>query len=108
MSRFLHKYGREMLGKAGLNEVKRYAESLELPSCPFCGGEPEVILGASESSELYDLMPLVMIRCSRSHCMTNLINAGYHEPEGNSDPKLWGENVKVAMTALAAKWSRRQ
>ena len=103
MGKFLHQYGREMLGQVKLREVRRYAESLELPSCPFCGGEPEVILGASERSELYDLMPLVMIRCSQCHCTTNFIDAGYHEPEGNSDPMLWGEDVKVAMTALAER-----
>ena len=108
MGKFLHQYGSEMLGQVKLREVRRYAEFLELPSCPFCGGEPEVILGASERSELYDLMPLVMIRCSQCHCTTNFINAGYHEPEGNSDPKLWGENVKVALTELATKWRRRQ
>ena len=108
MSKFLHKCGREMLGQAKLREVRRYAESLELPPCPFCGGKPEVILGAFEGSELYDLMPLVMIRCSQCYCTTNSINAGYHEPEGNSDPKLWGANVREAIAALAAKWSHRQ
>lgn len=102
MSKFVHKDGREMLGQTVLKEVKRYAEALELPFCPFCGGDAEVGLGP------LDKMPYVLIRCSKCYCMTKLINAGYHEPEGNSDPKFWGANVREAITAAAARWSRRQ
>lgn len=102
MSKFVHKCGQEMLGKDGLREVKRYAEALKLPSCPFCGGKAQVVLG------VFDYKPHVVIRCGKCFCTTKFINAGYHEPEGNDDPKLWSENVKEAIAASAVRWSCRQ
>ena len=102
MSKLLHNDGQALLGKDALEAVKRHAEALELPPCPFCGGKAQVCLGVADSK------PHVLIRCERCGGSTLTINAGYHEPEGDESVRFWGENVRSAITVAAARRSRRQ
>lgn len=86
---------------SALASIKHHAEALELPSCPFCGGEAQVCLG------VINCTAHVLIRCSRCGSSTRAIDAGTHEPQSSRERQQWGQNVRAAITAAAVRWSRR-
>ena len=100
MSALIHS-SQSPLHTDALAAVKYHAEALELPPCPFCGGVAQVGLGS------INCMSYVLIRCSKCGSSTKPISAGPHEPQENDNPQLWGANVRTAITAAAARWSRR-
>ena len=97
MSALVHS-SQTQLRPDALASVKHHAEALNLPSCPFCGGEAQVCLGVINCTFH------VVIRCGRCGSMTGSIDAGSHEP---SELRPWAENVRTAITAAAVRWSRR-
>lgn len=58
-------------GLEALEAVKTQVEALNLPACPFCGGEAVVVLGSAFGQ------PTVAVECCRCHIRTISFGPSY-------------------------------
>lgn len=82
-------------GLEALEAVKAQVETLNLPDCPFCGGESVVALGSALGQ------PTVAVECCRCHIRTIPFGPGYD---------YITETIRTmhdAINAAAHRWSRR-
>ena len=91
MSALVHSNNQALLNAVNLAAVKHHAETLELPPCPFCGGVAQVCLG------MVNYTPYVLIRCERCGGSTKALDAESQD----------SASANAAITAAAARWSRR-
>lgn len=102
MSRLKYDYAREkhivdaLGGLEALEAVKAQAEGLDLPECPFCGGEAVVGLGSAYGQ------PTVTVECSRCH--TSTVHSG---PSYNYITETM-TSMRDAVESVARRWSRRK
>lgn len=101
MSRLVHDYTKDKHvveafgGLSVLESVEGQVETLELPSCPFCGGEPMVGLG-----QIYG-HPFVVVECSCCHCRTVSTAPHYNYLTGVQT------DIHDAISTAAQRWSKR-
>lgn len=83
-------------GLEALEAVKAQVEGLELPDCPFCGGEAVVALGAAYGQ------PTVRVECDQCHASAVLCTPGY-----NFLTRVTTD-MHDAVNDAARRWSRRK
>ena len=102
MSRLKHDYStaRNVVDGLGglevLEAVKEQVRALDLPTCPFCGGEAIVGLGS-----IYSL-PCASVECGTCHNMTLRIPTGLNLFSGQH------EDIHDVVRKAALRWSRRE
>lgn len=85
-----------MGGPEVMGDLRRRVAALTLPSCPFCGGTPEVCVGMTGQT------PRTMIRCGKCQ------GATYPQPAGYDVLHKRNTTVNEALTAAVSRWNRRQ
>lgn len=83
-------------GLDALEAVKEQVAPLDLPPCPFCGGEAVVALGNAYGR------PTATVECSHCHSRTLFMTPGYDH--------LTGAHTKMrdAINDAALRWSMRR
>lgn len=101
MSRLVHDYTKDKHvveafgGLSVLESVEAQVETLDLPPCPFCGGEPMVAMG-----QIYG-HPFVAVECSCCHCRTVSTGPNYNYLTGVQT------DIHDAIGTAAQRWSKR-
>ena len=83
-------------GLEALEAVKAQVEGLELPCCPFCGGEAVVALGSAYGQ------PAVAVECDRCHASTVRTGPSYDYLTGQMT------GIEEAVANAARRWSKRK
>ena len=101
MSHLVHDYTKDkhvvaaLGGLSILESIEAQVETLDLPPCPFCGGEAMVGLGLAYGQ------PFVVVECSRCHCRTVSTMPRYNYFTGEQT------DIHDAINAAARRWSMR-
>ena len=101
MSHLVHDYTKDkhvvaaLGGLSILESIEAQEETLDLPPCPFCGGEAMVGLGLAYGQ------PFVVVECSCCHCRTVSTAPHYNYLTGVQT------DIHDAISTAAQRWSKR-
>lgn len=83
-------------GLDALEAFKKQVAPLELPPCPFCGGEAVVALGSAYGH------PMATVECVRCHSRTLFMTPGYNYLTGTQS------TMRDAINDAVQRWSVRR
>ncbi|BDF68192.1 hypothetical protein CE91St43_21640 [Oscillospiraceae bacterium] len=83
-------------GLKALEAVRDQVKGLDLPPCPFCGGEAVFVLGTMYTT------PSVTVECSHCHGRTASVGPSYDYFTGTQT------SIHDAVNDTARRWSRRE